>query len=200
MHKYSKKDSLKKTEKEPDWDKRYREGFYKDALEPHELLVKHWQMIPEGYVIDIAMGYGRDANFLASKGYHIIGIERSIEAIRLFKKTFKNINDNITCILGDANYLPFKNESVGGIIVFYFLLRNIMGQLKDILKKGGIIIYETYLKRQNEIDRWRNPAYLLEDRELFGYFKDFEILLYDELITEKEGKKKAIARLVGKKT
>jgi len=67
------------------------------------------------------------------------------------------------------------------------------------LKKGGIIIYETYLRRQNEIDRWRNPEYLLEDGELFVYFKDFEILLYEELITEKEGKKKAIARLVGRK-
>jgi len=185
--------------KEPDWDKRYREGFYSGILEPHELLVKYWHKIPKGYVIDVAMGYGRDANFLASKGYKVIGIEKSKEAVRLFKETFKNPDRDITCVLGDANYLPFKVNSVEAIIVFYFLLRNIIGQLKDILKKGGIIMYETYLRRQNKLDRWRNPEYLLEDGELFGHFKDFEILLYEELIAEKEGKKKAIARLVGRK-
>lgn len=185
--------------KEPDWDKRYREGFYRDAVEPHELLVKYWHMIPKGLVLDVAMGYGRDGNFLSHRGYHVIGIERSIEAIRLYKETFKHQDINMTCILGDANHLPFKKDSVEGIMVFYFLLRNIMDILKDILKKGGIIIYETFLKRQNELDKYRNPEYLLGDGELYGYFKEFHILLYEELITEKRGKKKAIARLVGRK-
>lgn len=185
--------------KEPDWDIRYREGFYKDELNPHELLIKYYKNIPKGIVLDIAMGYGRDGNFLSSKGYTIIGIEKSIEALKLFKKTFENSKQNISCILGDANYLPFKENSVDGIIVFYFLLRNIVEKLKNILKKGGIIIYETYLKRQNSIDRWRNPIYLLDDGELYNYFQDFEILCYEELIIKTDKKKKAIARLVGRK-
>ncbi|MCX7966392.1 MAG: class I SAM-dependent methyltransferase [Syntrophorhabdaceae bacterium] len=185
--------------KEPDWDRRYREGFYRDVLNPHELLLKYWQKIPKGIVIDIAMGYGRDGNFLSSKGYKVIGIEKSIEALRIFKETFKASNKNITCLLGDANHLPFKENTAEGIIVFYFLLRNIMEKLKDILKKDGIIIYETYLKRQNDMDRWRNPEYLLEDGELYSYFNDFEILLYEELILEDKQKKKAIARFVGRK-
>lgn len=183
---------------EIDWDRKYREGFYRDVLNPHELLVRYHHIIPKGCVIDIAMGNGRNAHFLCTKGYNVIGLERSREAIKLFYRTFKK-NNNVICVLGDAKNLPFKEESVEGITVFYFLLRDIMIDIKKILKKNGIIIYETFLKRQNQIDRWRNPEYLLDDGELYDYFKEFEIICYEELITERERKKKAIARLVGRK-
>ena len=84
-------------------------------------------------------------------------------------------------------------------LVFYFLQREAIDEIKALLKKGGILIYETYLKRQNDIDRPRNPAYLLDDGELIGYFKGFELLFYEEIIENSGGKRKAIARAVGRK-
>jgi tellurite methyltransferase len=180
-----------------DWDKRYREGFYNGANDPHELLKRFWQVIPRGRIIDIAMGNGRDAGFLTDKGFDMYGIERSMEAIKIAGQSSIN---SVSIICGDAGLLPFKHDIAEGIIVFYFLLRNIMGDITGILKKGGVLIYETFLKRQNNIDRWRNPDFLLDDGELISYFKRFEILFYEEtILTSKEGKRKAIARFVGRK-
>lgn len=179
-----------------DWDKRYKEGFYDGASDPHELLKRFWHAMPGGRVIDIAMGNGRDAIFLADKGFDVCGIEQSMEAIKIARQSAKK---NLSIICGDAGFLPFKQDTAEGILVFYFLLRNTMADIISILKKGGVLVYETFLKRQNDIDRRRNPDFLLDDGELISYFRGFEILFYEETISISEGKSRAIARLVGRK-
>lgn len=102
-------------------------------------------------------------------------------------------------VLGDAARLPFRKNSFDGVIIFYFLMRSIMKEVKGLLKKDGILIYETFLKRQNSIDGPRNTDYLLDDGELMGHLDGFEILFYEETIREAAGKRKVVARAVGRK-
>jgi tellurite methyltransferase len=182
-----------------DWDKRYREGFYKGTVEPHRLLEKYWHVISGRYVADIPMGNGRDSLFLSEKGFFVTGIERSIEAIGIAKKTIASRGLHVWPILGDAGRLPYRKASLDCVIMFYFLKREIMDEVAALLKNGGILICETFLKRQNDIDRPRNPDYLLSDGELIKYFNGFEILLYEEIVEYADDRKKAIARAVGRK-
>lgn len=183
-----------------DWDKRYRSGFYDKNAEPHRLLQEFWRTIPGKTVIDIAAGTGRDAIFLASKGFCVCGLEKSVEAIDIARKNAESAGHCVSIIKGDAETLPFKKHSADGVIVFYFLERCIMRDISYILKKGGILIYETFLKRQNDIDtRKRDPRYLLSDGELISFFVDFELLFYEETISASADKKRAIARFIGRK-
>lgn len=191
--------SQKEQKKLTDWNKRYREGFYKGAITPHTLLTKFWPTIPGRHVADIAMGNGRDALFLSEKGFFVTGLEGSIEAINITKNTMAQKGLVVYPVLGDARRLPYGKGVFDCILVFYFLKKEIMDEMKDLLKKGGIFIYETFLKRQNDIDRPRNPDYLLDDGELIGYFRGFELLFYEEIIENADGKKKAIARAIGRK-
>ncbi|MCX5817798.1 MAG: methyltransferase domain-containing protein [Proteobacteria bacterium] len=217
-----------------DWDKKYRNGYYDGATEPHDLLQKFWQVIPGKKVIDVAMGNGRDSIFLAKKGFCVYGLEKSMEAIRIAKKTTESAGHPISIIRGDAATMPFKDNSADCVIVFYFLLRDIMRDIPDMLRKGGILIYETFLKRQNEvevytantasergrlhglmpreratplrgqaqapeIDGRRNPDYLLEDGELISYFRDFQLLFYEETIAAFMNNRRAAAKFIGRK-
>ncbi len=102
-------------------------------------------------------------------------------------------------VQGDASFLPFKPAAAGCVLVFYFLQREIMGDLSMLLAPGGLLLYETFLKRQNVIDRPRNPAYLLDDGELPGHFRDLDLLFYEEGIFTIKGKQRALARYVGRK-
>ena len=74
-----------------------------------------------------------------------------------------------------------------------------MGDIATFLKKGGVVIYETFLKRQNDIDRQRNPEYLLDDGELISFFRGFDLLFYEETLSVTGGRKRAVAKLVGRK-
>jgi tellurite methyltransferase len=189
----------KKPKKPVDWNRRYREGFYNGIIEPHALLKRFWPTIPGKRVADIAMGSGRDAIFLSEKGFFVTGLEGSMEAIKISKETMLQKNLFMWPVLGDARTLPYRENSLDCVIVFYFLQREAVDEIRALLKKGGIFIYETYLKRQNDIDGPRNPAYLLDDGELIGYFKGFELLFYEEIIETGSGKRRAIARAVGRK-
>ena len=71
-----------------DWDKKYRNGSYDRSKEPHGLLKRFWQIIPGKTVIDVASGRGRDAAFLAEKGFTVFGLEKSMEAIYISKTSF----------------------------------------------------------------------------------------------------------------
>jgi len=182
-----------------DWDRRYREGFYHGVIEPHGLVTKFWPAIPGRRTVDIAMGSGRDALFLAEKGFFVAGLERSMGAIDMAKKTAEEKGVGFSPVLGDAKRLPFKNNSFDAAVIFYFLLREACDDAKRLVRKGGILMYETFLKRQNEIDGWRNPDHLLDDGELFRYFGGFDVLFYEEVMETSGSKQRAIARAVGRK-
>ncbi len=183
-----------------DWDKRHREGFYAGQHREHGLLTRLFPMIPRGKpVIDIAMGQGRDLLFLAGKGFPVCGLERSGEAIKLAGEAARQGQTVLPMVQGDARFLPFKPAAAGCVLVFYFLEREIMGDLTRLLMPGGLLLYETFLKRQNLIDRPRNPDYLLDDGELPGHFRDLDLLFYEEGIFADKGKQRALARYAGRK-
>ncbi len=185
---------------EVDWDKRYREGFYAGPYEAHGLIERFSLLIPRGKpVIDIAMGQGRDLLFLARKGFPVYGLERSTEAIKLAAQAAQGEYTRLTMVQGDAHSLPFKPAAAGCVLVFYFLVREIMADLTGLLMPGGLLLYETFLKRQNVIDRPRNPDYLLDDGELPGYFRDLDLLFYEEGIFTVRGKQRALSRYAGRK-
>jgi hypothetical protein len=185
---------------ETDWDKRHREGFYAGPNEAHSLLTRLTTLIPRGKpVIDIAMGQGRDLLFLARKGFPVYGLERSGEAIKLAGEAGRKERAVLPMVRGDALFLPFKRAVAGCVLVFYFLERGIMGDLTRLLMPGGLLLYETFLKRQNNIDRPRNPDYLLDDGELPGHFRDLDLLFYEEGIFIDKGKQRALARYAGRK-
>ncbi|HVN26018.1 MAG TPA: class I SAM-dependent methyltransferase [Syntrophorhabdales bacterium] len=183
-----------------DWDKRYQEGFYSGPLQPHQLVRRFWSMVPEGRpVLDIAMGTGRDLFLFAEKGCFCCGLDRSWEGIRMALREAAERGVEIFPIYGDAYRLPFKKGSAGAVLVFDFLIREMMGDLPSLLSPGGILLYETFLKHQNNVDGPHNPDYLLHDGELIGYFRGLDLLFYEEGVYLFNGRKRAVARYVGRK-
>ena len=130
-----------------DWDKRYQESFYYGPLQPHQLVRRFWSMAPSGSpVIDIAMGTGRDLFLFAEKGWFCCGLDRSWEGIKTALQGASERRLQIFPVFGDAYRLPFKKGSAGAVLVFYFLVREIMSELTSLLRPGGILMYETFLQ------------------------------------------------------
>ncbi len=183
----------------PDWDKRYREGYYRGVVEPHSLVRQFWHLIPSGPVVDIASGTGRDILFVAERGRRVCAMDLANGALRIAGDVAENSGIEVSLLRGDGAALPLCRGALAGVLVFYFLLRKSMPEIAALPRRGGILMYETFLERQNRLDRTRNPDFLLEDGELLTYFPDYETLFYEETISMVEGKKKARAQFVGRK-
>ncbi len=69
------------------------------------------------------------------------------------------------------------------------------------LKRGGMVIFETYILDQMELGTGgpKNSRYLLKHNELLNLFRDLRILFYREGIFREGGRKKAVASLIAEK-
>ncbi len=183
-----------------DWDARYRDKRGSPPRDPHQLLASFWTEIPQGPILDIAMGTGQDSIFLATRGRTVYGLDRSEEAVRQARRNSVILGQTFNPILGDATDLSFKPGSLAGVTVFYFLVREILPGIVGILQRGGVLIYETFLLRQNVLDRERNPLFLLKDGEMYRTLTEtMDVLFYEETISFSRGRKRAIMQYVGRK-
>jgi SAM-dependent methyltransferase len=179
------------------WDQVYDQDAYVFGKEPAEVLKENIDILPVGRALDIAMGEGRNAVFLAKKGFVVDGVDISEVAIRKARRLAKENKVEITTINADLNTYQIKPETYEVILNIQYLQRSLIPQIKRGLKRGGIVVFENetvdQLKLPNSAGIRRD--YLLDTGELKALFKDFKILHY----SEKNDGKRAVARLVAMK-
>ena len=168
-------------------------------LHPSEFLVENIELLPKGTALDIAMGNGRNAIYLAGNGFQVEGVDISAEAIenalQLAKKFRVIINARVADL--EIDYI-IKNGTYDVIICFNYLQRSLISQIKNGLRKGGMVVYETYILDQAQLfGKPRNPDYLLKYNELLDMFRDFRCLRYREGVINNQ---KATASIIAKKT
>ncbi len=179
------------------WDKKFAGEKYIYGKAPAKFLARNYDFIPNGSrVLDIGMGEGRNAVFLATKGYKVTGIDISRVAIQKARFLAKEFGVRIDTIVKSIKDLKIKPGSIDAIICFYYVDREIVKTLKKWLKPGGIIIFEAYTINQKLINKMEGEdSYVLQDAELFDLFGDFTILKYEEPLHRKD----YIASIIAKK-
>lgn len=132
-----------------------------------------------GRVLDVACGSGRHALWLAASGFDVTAIDRDAERIGRLKETAAQLALRITTHVIDLETDPppaLGSQIYDAVVVFNYLHRPLMPALREAVKVGGRIFYETFTRRQAERGRPRNPAFLLEEGELERLMAPFTIL------------------------
>ena len=168
-----------------DWEERYREVRTCCGTEPVALLREHLHELPGGGALDLAMGQGRNALFLAQQGYRVTGVEISRTAIEKAQRRARELGVEITCMQADLKKWTLPVEQFDVVVCFYYLDRNLFSAMERALKWGGALAMETYTVDQLRFSRGpRNPAHLLEVNELYQAFRHLHIAYYRELVRE----------------
>ncbi len=180
--------SAKKNTKEF-WDKKYSNAQYVFGKKPAKFLAKNYRYIPLGSsVLDMGMGEGRNAVFLARKGYKVTGIDISSVAVKKSRSLAREFGVRINGIVASLNDYPIPNKSLDAIICFYYVDRKLNKKMMDWLKPGGILIYEAYSDLQRRVRGYQehDKRYLLRPSELLAMFPGMKILKYEEPLHEKD--------------
>lgn len=183
------------------WDERFKGKEFAFGKDPNPFLKKYIRHLPKGKALDLAAGEGRNAVFLARKGFDVDAVDISEKGLNKAKKLAKEIGVKIHTSLADLeNYKTEKNR-YDLIANFYFLSRSLIPKIKKGLKKGGKVIFETYILEHRNISAEgpKDPKYFLKPNELLRLFEDFRILFYREGIFKEGGRRKAIASLIAEK-
>jgi tellurite methyltransferase len=141
-----------------------------------------------GPAVDLACGSGRDAVFLAQRGFEVEAWDRAPETLRRAEELAHHCGVRVTTIECDLERLrPRLLASRYGLVTcFRFLHRPLFSHLAAALIPGGLLVIETYRRGQERFGRPTHARFLLEDGELRAAFPGLE-LLHEEELSPPEG-------------
>lgn len=183
------------------WDERFKGKDFTFGKEPNPFLKKHIHLLPRGKTLDLASGEGRNAVFLAQHGFDVDAVDISEVGLKKTQKLAKEAGVKVHTICADLKVYPIEKEKYDLIANFYFLSRSLIPKIKKGLKKGGRIIFETYILEHRNISSEgpKDRKYYLKPNELLWLFKDSRVLFYREGIFKEGGRRKAVASLLAEK-
>lgn len=173
-------------------------GLYRFGTEPVPLLQEYRHVLPEtGRALDIAAGEGRNAVYLAQLGLDVDAVDISEVGLKKAETLARQRGVSINTVVADLEDYSLGTNQYDVIVDFYYLQRDLIPQMKQALKPGGVVLFETYTVEFLTMPEGKGfrREYLLERGELRKMFEEFTILHY----AERKGSDKAIAQLVARK-
>ncbi|MBT0666125.1 methyltransferase domain-containing protein [Geobacter pelophilus] len=139
------------------WNERYSEPGFSYGTAPNEFLVSVVDRIPNGRILSLAEGEGRNAVYLASLGYQVTGVDGSEVGLRKAAKLALERGVTITTIHADLSAFEIEPEVWDGIVAIYCHLPSaIRIPLHQAavrgLKPGGAFVLEAFSKDQLPYD------------------------------------------------
>lgn len=172
-------------------------SILENALQPAQFLVDNIDILPRGRALDVAMGSGKNAVYLTKMGFEVDGVDISAEAVSSALELARHFDVTIKGEVADLEgEYRISKDTYNVIICFNYLQRSPIPQIKDGLRIGGMVVYETFIVDQAWFGKPRNPSYLLKHNELLHMFGDFRCLRYREGIMPGP---KAVASIIAEK-
>lgn len=179
------------------------QGPARDIPIPDRLVVDYEEHIisgPSGPVLDLACGDGHNGIYLALRGVPVVCLDISEKALLKATRTAKNTGVKIMVWKADLEspgHKTLPHTAYSAILVFRYLFRPLIEEIKDAVKPGGLVVYETFTEGQARFDKPKNPDHLLKYGELKRFFADWNIMYWFEGLLEEP--RRAVAQVVARK-
>ncbi len=161
------------------WLYRYPMGYF--SKEANALLVETASKLAPGKALDIAMGEGRNAVWLATRGWDVTGFDISDEALRQAAERAGKARVAITAVQAKSEDFDYGHNRWDLIVMSYAFAPiqdpRYVERLRDSLKEGGLLVYEHYQQAPVAIVPGTLPHG--QARETF---REFKILRCEETV------------------
>jgi SAM-dependent methyltransferase len=140
---------------------------------PSPFVVEHEALLPPGIVLDVAAGTGRNAAFLAERGRRVVAVDGARSALEAVRRRAPAV----AVARMDLDRPGIRRHSVDAIVCVNFLDRRLFAEMREWVRPGGVLVYDTFSIDQRDIGHPRNPDYLLRHGELLELVRgDYRVL------------------------
>lgn len=181
------------------WNDRYADGAYKSRRHPSPFLEQNAQALPEnGRALDLACGAGRNAIYLANRGFDVDAVDISRVALERGRADAGALPIRwIECDL-DEGFRPDTDYDL--IVNIRYVNLPLVSTLVESLRPGGILVIEQHLVTDADVIGPKNLAFRVETGELARVASGMVIEQTDEReFDDPDGRRAALARLVARK-
>lgn len=162
------------------WDAIYADQQC-DITTAADVVQQNIHLLPAtGTALDLACGLGGNAILMAQHGLNVHAWDVSSVALDKINQYAQKYGLNITTTLRDIENSPPSADNYDAVVVSHFLFRPILLDIRNSLKKGGLLFYQTYTAEKSIQAGPTNPDYLLNRNELLSVYDGMDILAYRE--------------------
>lgn len=137
---------------------------------------------PNRRALDLAAGAGREAVFLALRGFEVEAVDDDPAILARAEALAGRCGVRVTTRVQDLERrdASLPESRYGLVTVFRFLHRPLLPAIERALAPGGWLVYETFRRGQRRFGRPTHPRFLLDDGELRCAFPALAVVRYEE--------------------
>ena len=132
-------------------------------------------MRPQGNVLDLACGSGRNLRWLAAQGFAVTGVDRDEAAVA-------PLRDSAEIVVADVEGgpWPLPGRRFDSVVVTNYLWRALLPTIRASLAEGGVLLYETFAYGQQLVGKPSRPEFLLQPGELLQACAGLRIVAFED--------------------
>lgn len=151
-------------------------------------VVRWSHLVPAaGMVLDVACGGGRHLEWFAQRGHPVWGVDIEPHAAALRVPQARLVQAD----LENAPW-PLMQAGVpqrfGCVLVCNYLWRPLWPVLLQSLEPGGVLLYETFTRGQEQRGRPRRAEFLLEPGELLQRCSGLQVVAFEQGLEDPPGR------------
>ncbi len=162
-----------------------REPRHPSVTEPSPWVRRFAALVPTGgTVLDVACGGGRHARHFLGLGYAVVAVDRDVGPVADLAADPRA--EVVRADLEGGGAWPFAGRTFAGVVVANYLHRPLFPLLLAAVDAGGVLIYETFARGNEQFTRPRNPDYLLRSGELLDLVQGrLQVVTYEHGIVQR---------------
>ncbi len=156
--------------------------------EPSPWVLRFAGRVPDGGpVLDLACGGGRHTRLFLGRGHPVTAIDRDLTGIADLAGAPGGAPglEALEANLEDGTPFPLAGRRFAGVVVTNYLYRPLFPALVAAVAPGGVLIYETYARGNENFGRPRNPDHLTRPGDLLEAVRgQLRVIAYEDLIDQ----------------
>lgn len=174
------------------WDERYSSGDYRPSVDPSAIVEEVAGRARVGRALVLACGAGRNALYLASRGFEVDAVDISTVGIDMARTEASFRGLSVNWHVADVGEFDMGEARYDVITMIRYTNRSIWGRLVTALSEDGWLAMEQHLRTRHEV-AGPSDEYRLEPGELLPAFGELRVIRYDEEYGESPTSGKMIA-------
>lgn len=151
--------------------------------QPNALLVEAVRGLLPGQALDMNMGEGRNALYLAQQGWQVTGVDLADQALAFAQRRARELGVCLTTIEHDADTYDWGTSQWDLIVLCYADESAHVAQVQAALRPGGLLVFENFHTSVNETwgDRLgTNVGFATDELRTLYTAAGFRIVRYEE--------------------
>ena len=148
--------------------------------QPNAFLVQIAKSRTPGFALDVGMGQGRNAIYLAQQGWTVTGFDPAERAVELAREQAQRLGVKLTAQVTDDEHFDWGRDRWDLVVLSYVGAREMVSQVFDSLRPAGVVIVEAFHRDATKTASIGSGV-VFDSNELLRLFGKLRVIHYEDV-------------------